>query len=167
MEKRKLSFGKKYRVGNFFVIKYNKLLRKSEAASLRMQIGVPSDMLASLQRSQLPFIKVEAASGIWAVEYCCNTSVFRMIDSLLDESDAESMKMLAHMFNMWFMDTTVSGDKEYVETKAAALKGFMERCKAKGKELKEKASDGEPCNNEEGRAKTVKLNAGIDNDRGE
>ena len=130
-EIKKMEFGKKYGVGNFVVFKINKALRKSEVAMLRNQMGIPEDMRKHLQRASLPYIKVEAISGVWAVEFCCNTSMFHMIDEMLGENTEEYVTTLHHIFNMWFMDTTVPGDKEYQEAKALALKGFMERCKAK------------------------------------
>lgn len=126
-----MDFGKKYRVGNFAVIKLNKALRKSEVEILRMQQGIPADMRKHLQRATLPYIKVEAISGVWAVEFCCNTSMYHLIDTFLGDGREERVTNLHHIFNMWFMDTTVIGDEEYQTAKAAALKGFMERCKAK------------------------------------
>lgn len=134
---KKMEFGKKYRVGNFVVFKINKALRKSEVAQLRSQMGIPADMRKNLQRASLPYIKVEAISGVWAVEFCCNTSMFHMIDDILGEENEEHVTTLHHIFNMWFMDTTVFGDAEYQEAKALALKGFMERCKAKNVSDKE------------------------------
>lgn len=130
-EKKVMPYGKKCRVGNFFAVKYNKALRKSEVEALRTQMGIPADMRKNLQRATLPFIKVESISGIWAVEYCCNTSMYHMIDEILGSENEANMTTLHHIFNMWFMDTTIPGDNEYQEAKAAALKGFMERQKAK------------------------------------
>lgn len=130
-EKKGLQYGKTYRVGNYRVLKVNRVLRKSDVAELRNQMGIPAEDRKLLHRAQLPYIKVEAISGIWAVEFCCNTSVFRMIDTMLKEDDPKSVTMLAHLFNMWFMDTTVPGDTEYQEAKAVALKAFMDRQKAK------------------------------------
>lgn len=123
-------FGKRYRVGNYTVIKYNRTLRKQEVSALRSQMGIPADVRKSLQRAQLPYIRVEAVSGLWAVEFCCNTAVYRLIDERLGEGGMQSEVIFAHLFNMWFMDTTVPGDEEYQEAKAEALKGFMERKKS-------------------------------------
>lgn len=129
-ENKGLLYGKKYIVGNYRVIKVNKVLRKQDVAELRNMMGIPVEDRKLLQRAQLPFIKVEAVSGIWAVEFCCNTNVFRLIDTMLVEGDEKSETMFAHLFNMWYMDTAVPGDEEYQEAKAVALKDFMERQKA-------------------------------------
>lgn len=128
--KKSLQFGKKYQVGNFFVFKYNRVLSKSEVSELRTQLGIPSDERKKLQRAQLPYIKVEAVSGIWSIYYCCNTSVFRLIDEMLGEGGEKNEAFLAHLFNMWFMDTIVPGDNEYLTDKAKAFKAFMERRQA-------------------------------------
>lgn len=135
-----MKFGRRYRVGNYSVIKFNKTLRKQEVAALRRQMGIPADEWKNLQRAQLPYIKVEAASGIWAIEFCCNTMVYRMIDEALGGVDIDASGVvddlsgavggLLQVFNIWFMDTTVMGDDEYLSAKAAALQGFMGRIKA-------------------------------------
>ena len=141
MEERKtLEFGRKYRVGNFFVFKYNKVLRKSEVQALRMQMGIPKDEWKNLQRAQLPFLKIEAVSGVWAVEFCCNTTMFQFLDQMLPraiEADEQGIEMesnrvadFAHMFNHMYMDTVILGDDTYREGKASALKAFMKRQKA-------------------------------------
>lgn len=128
--KRVLAFGRKYQVGNYLVLKFNKTLRKSEVSELRTQMGIPTELRKGLSRAQLPFIKVMAVSGIWSVEFACNTTVYRMIDTNLKEEDEDSITMFHHLFNMWFMDTSVPGDEEYQKAKADAFKAFMERHKA-------------------------------------
>lgn len=132
-EKKTLDFGKKYRVGNFTVLKINKVLRKEELAELRKSMDIKDEDRRHLKRAQLPFIKVEAVSGIWAIEICCTTATYHMIDQLLAEGGERAELMFAHLFNMWFMDTVVSGDNEYQEAKAVALRDFMNR-KAKAEE---------------------------------
>lgn len=127
---KRLVFGKRYSVGNFTVMKVNRVLSKSEVAVLRGQMGIPMDERKKLHRSQLPFIKVEAVSGMWSVYFCCNTAVYRTIESWLASGDAGKVTTLAHMFTMMFMDTTVMGDGEYREDKARALRAFMERQEA-------------------------------------
>ena len=128
--KKSLQFGKKYQVGNFVVFKDNRVLSKSEVNELRTQLGIPADERKKLQRAQLPYIKVEAVSGIWSVYYCCNTSVFRLIDEMLGEGGEKNEAFLAHLFNMWYVDTIVPGDNEYLLDKAKALKAFTERLRA-------------------------------------
>lgn len=124
-----MDFGKKYRVGNFTVLKYTKSLTKKELASLREDL--PRDVRKTLQRNGVPYIKIEAVSGIWAIEFCCNTDMFRMIDVLLAGGGTEvDVTGLTHMFLMWFTDTCIRGDREYVEAKAQAMKAFLDRQKA-------------------------------------
>ncbi|UKK52682.1 hypothetical protein [Prevotella sp. E2-28] len=130
-EIKKMEFGKKYQVGNFVVFKINKVLRKSEVRELRANMNIPTSEREKLKRAQLPYIKVEANSGIWAIEFCCNTQVYHMIDQLLGDGSETHINTLHHVFNMWFMDTTVAGDAEYQEAKAVALKSFMGRVQAK------------------------------------
>ena len=142
MEKKEitLEFGKKYRVGNFVVFKHNRVLRRSEVEQLRNQMGIPADLRKHLQRSQLPYIKVEAISGIWAVQFCCNTNMYMFIDHVLAqaikadeegvEMESNSLNDYSHFFTMFFTDTTVLGDSIYTADKANALKAYMERHKA-------------------------------------
>lgn len=145
MEKEKvMEFGRKYRVGNFRVLKYNRVLRKSEVSELRNQMGIPMDLRKSLQRSQLPYIKVMAVSGIWAVEFCCNTEMYRFIEHMIAGGDTEDVTTLMHMFNMMFTDTMVMGDAEFLSDKARAMKALMDRQKAPdvGKEEDDSILDG-------------------------
>jgi hypothetical protein len=135
-----LEFGKKYRVGNFIVFKHNRVLRRSEVEQLRNQMGIPEDLRKHLQRAQLPYIKVEALSGIWAVQFCCNTNMYMFIDHVLAQAikadeegivpEHNSLTDFAHFFTMFFTDTTVLGDSIYTADKANALKAYMERNKA-------------------------------------
>jgi len=135
-----LEFGKKYRVGNFVVFKHNRVLRRSEVEQLRNQMGIPADIRKSLQRSQLPYIKVESISGIWAVQFCCNTNMYMFIDRILAKAlkaeeegvvlEHNTVNDFAHFFAMFFTDTTVLGDSIYTADKANALKAYMERHKA-------------------------------------
>ncbi len=129
-EKKVMPYGKRHQVGSYSVIKINRVLRKEDVAALRTQMGIPEEDRKKLRRAQLPYIKVSASSGIWAIEFCCNTSVYHMIDALLGEGGERNEAALAHLFNRWFMDTTVPGDSEYQEAKAEALNAFMSRIKA-------------------------------------
>lgn len=125
-----MEYGRKYRVGNFYVLKVNRVLRKSEVVELRNQMGIPMDMRKNLQRSQLPYIKVAAISGAWSIEYCCNTAMYSLIEQWLAGDDEELKTSLYHMFNMMFTDTTVTGDAQYLSDKARAMKELMNRQKA-------------------------------------
>ena len=130
-ELKTMDFVKRYRVGNYTVLKVSKVLRKSEVEELRNQVGVPEEVRKHLQRSQLPYIKVGTVSGIWSVEFCCNTVVYNLIDHLLGEGVENCEGFLYHMFNMWFTDVNVIGDEEYQKAKADAWVAYMDRMKAK------------------------------------
>lgn len=158
MEKKELTlrFGEKYRVGNFVVIKYNKVLKKQEVAQLRNQLGIPEDIRKHLQRAQLPFVKVSAVSGIWGVEFCCNTNMYMFLDMVLAkalkaEQDGVTLEHntvadFAHLFAMMYTDTCVLGDSIYSADKGNALKAFMARQKAfegTNESPEEKAKDDE------------------------
>ena len=135
-----IPFGKKLRVGNFSVLKYTKSLNKAELKELRNDAGIPQDIQKHLQRGGLPFIKIEAISGIWAIEYCVGTSVYKYIDEQLCD---QTMLTFLHLFTTWFTDTATSGDEKYLEDKARAMAGFMERIKARkaGEETAEEKSE--------------------------
>ena len=146
-----LPFGQKIQVGNFTVLKFNKTLTKNQLKAIRADKGISAEVQKKLTRAGLPYIKVESISGIWAVEFCCNTAVFGMIDRLLPIAiiaDAEkrktetSMADFAHLFNIWFTDTSVVGDGQYMEDKGNALAALIQRQKAKKEETpEEKAAD--------------------------
>lgn len=123
-----MPFGVKMKFGNYTVLKYAKTLSKREVANLRE--GIPQNIRKHLQRGKIPYIKVEAISGVWAIEFCCNTQVYRLIDQTIAECDEKHNVTLVHIFNMWYMDTCIPGDEEYQEDKAKAMKAFMGRIKA-------------------------------------
>lgn len=136
-----IPFGTKLRVGNFTVLKYTKSLKKAELKALRNDAGIPEDTQKHLQRGGLPFIKVEAISGIWAIEFCIGTTVYKYIDEQLCD---QTMLTFLHLFTTWFTDTATPGDEKYLEDKARAMADFMERIKARkaGEETaEEKAED--------------------------
>lgn len=136
-----MMFGRRYQIGNYVVFKFNKVLKKFEIAELRNQIGIPKEDRKMLQRAQLPYIKVEAGSGIWAVEFCCNTAMYQYLDAFVVqavEADEEGIELednnitdLSHVFSMMFTDTCILGDAEYTQDKGNALQALMERRKAR------------------------------------
>lgn len=146
-----LPFGQKIEVGSYTVLKYTKSLTKKQLTAIRNDKQIPADIQKQLTRAGIPYIKVEASSQIWAVEFCCNTSVFRMIDHLLPialiaqatKSEVKtSIADFAHLFSMWFTDTSISGDEQYITDKGNALAALIERQKAKQEETPaEKAAD--------------------------
>lgn len=138
MEKNTMPFGKKLKCGNFLVLKYTKTLSKGDMKTLRSTAGIPADVQKHLQRGGLPYIKVEALSGIWAVEFCCNTQIFAVIDQLLpmaiaaaqdDEEADTTVADFAHLFALMMTDTMVIGDGEYQQAKAEAMRQLLERQK--------------------------------------
>ena len=140
-ENKSLPFGRKLRVGNYWVLKYTRSINRKDLRALRDEAGIPRDVQKHLQRGGLPYIKVEAVSGIWSVEFMVGTSVYRMIDEQLCE---DTMTNFVHIFTTWFTDTAVRGDEKYIEDKAAAMAAYMERIKAtKGdaETAEEKAED--------------------------
>ena len=140
-ETKTIPFGTKLRVGNFFVLKYTKSLKKAELKALRNDAGIPKDVQKHLQRGGLPFIKIEAISGIWAIEFCVGTTVFKYIDEQLCD---QTMLTFLHLFTTWFTDTATTGDEQYIEDKARAMADFMDRIRARKAEeetAEEKAED--------------------------
>ena len=123
-----MDFGRRYRIGNFTVIKYNSVLRKNELAELRTSVGIPREVQRNLQRGKMPVIKVEAGSGMCAFSFTPVMSVYELLDTMV--CDMEKYATLHHLFTMWFTDVTVPGDEQYQKDKAEALKAFYGRQKA-------------------------------------
>lgn len=148
-----LPFGKKIQIGNYTVLKYTKSLTKAQMKQLRDDKDIHPEVRKQLQRSGLPFIKVEALSQIWSVEFCCNTGVYLCLDRVLPQAilaeqegrkpEFDSVADFAHLFGMWMTDTCVQGDSIYQADKANALKALMERQAAsrKAETKEEKAKD--------------------------
>lgn len=147
-----LPFGKKIQVGNYTVLKYTKTLTKSQLKQLRDDKEIHPEVRKQLSRSGLPYIKVEAISQIWAIEFCCNTGVYLHIDRVLPKAilaaqegrklEYDSIADFAHMFSMWMTDTCVQGDSIYQADKGNALKALLERQAAvKAETVEDKAKD--------------------------
>lgn len=132
-----LPFGRKIQVGNYTVLKYTKTLTKQQLKSIREDKDIHPEVRRQLTRSGLPYIKVEAISMIWSVEFCCNTGVFMHIDRVLPlallaaqegrEPEYESIADFAHLFGMWMTDTCAQGDSIYYADKGKALQAYLER----------------------------------------
>ena len=132
-----LPFGKKIQVGNYTVLKYTKTLTKQQLKSIREDKDIHPEVRRQLTRAGLPYIKVEAISMIWSVEFCCNTGVFMHIDRILPlallaaqkgrEPEYESIADFAHLFGMWMTDTCAQGDSIYYADKGKALQAYLER----------------------------------------
>lgn len=149
-----LPFGKKVQVGNYTVLKYTKTLTKNQMKQIREDKDIHPEVRKQLSRNGLPFIKVEAISQIWAVEFCCNCQVYLYIDRVLPlailaaqekrEPEYETIADFAHLFGMWMTDTCVQGDSIYYADKGKALQALIERQKALNAEKEsseEKAED--------------------------
>ena len=148
-----LPFGKKIQVGNYTVLKYTKSLTKAQMKQLRDDKEIHPEVRKQLSRNGLPFIKVEAISQIWSIEFCCNTSVYLHIDRVLPlallaaqenrKPEYESIADFAHVFGMWMTDTCVMGDSIYFADKGKALQALIERQTAarKAETAEEKAKD--------------------------
>lgn len=149
-----LPFGKKIQVGNYTVLKYTKTLTKNQLKQIRESKDIAPEVQKQLSRAGLPYIKVEAISQIWAIEFCCNTGVYLFIDRVLPlallaeqekrKPEFESIADFAHLFGMWMTDTCVQGDSIYYADKGNALKALIERQKAsanKEETPEEKAAD--------------------------
>jgi len=132
-----LPFGRKIQVGNYTVLKYTKTLTKQQLKSIREDKDIHPEVRRQLTRAGLPYIKVEAISMIWSVEFCCNTGVFMHIDRILPlallaaqegrEPEYESIADFAHLFGMWMTDTCAQGDSIYYADKGKALQAYLER----------------------------------------
>jgi hypothetical protein len=131
-KERRLPFGRKVRCGNFTVLKYTRTLSRSEMKELRDDL--PRDMARGLTRSGVPYIRVEAISGIWSVQFACNTQVFNAIDTglalALDGVDGFGIDEFSTYFLMMMSDTLLLGDDEYVKAKGKAMMDFLDRQKA-------------------------------------
>lgn len=75
-----MDFGKKKRVGNFSILKYNK--------------------------DGVPFIKVSDIAGSWAIEFAMVHKMFAYIDSL-EDSDDEQWKVLNILIVSWLGATSI------------------------------------------------------------
>lgn len=135
MEKQnKMEYGKKYVIGNFVVLKYNKVLRKSEVAEYMNTVGLPAELRGFLERSTMPYIKVKSQNGLWGIEFCYGTGVYHTLDNHVAEGGKNNDAIFGHLFNMWYVDTTCPGDDEYQKAKADAIEAFIERSEARKKD---------------------------------
>ena len=78
-----MDFGKSHRIGNFEVVKLSRSLKKSELKMLRDEAKVPEELRKHLTRGSLPYVKVRAISGIWAIEWSAGTAMFNLFDGCL------------------------------------------------------------------------------------
>lgn len=134
-----MDFGKSYRIGNFEVVKLSRSLSKSEIKRLRDKANVPNELRKHLTRGSLPYIKVRAISGIWAIEWSAGTAMFNLFDGCFGPDGAnepdviEGLKGLVSRMNSLCL---IVGDKQMNIDLTKALSDFLERRKANDEEDK-------------------------------
>lgn len=138
-----MDFGKSYRIGNFEVVKLSRSLSKRELKTLRDERQVPEELRKHLTRGSLPYIKVRAISGIWAIEWSVGTAMFNLFDGCLGADGAnepdvqEGLKgLVSRMYSL----CSIVGDKQMNIDLTKALSDFLKRRKANDEENK---TDGE------------------------
>lgn len=133
-----MDFGKKYRLGNYFVTKLSRSLGKKELKQLRDGKGIPEAVQKLLSRGSLPYIKVEAISEVWAVEWCAGTEMYNLFDgsigahppALPQGRGPEMMEGLALVVARMHMVCSIVGDREMNVGINKALNGYLDRIKA-------------------------------------
>lgn len=122
-----MEFGKKYRVGNYYMVKVSKSLSGAEQSALRSYL--PEELKRGLHRRSLPYIRIGTISGSWAIEFSLFEGMFTALDGATEEElrDTETLNLLHNLFTGFHVDTTMMGDKEYNQAKSAALQSFLER----------------------------------------
>lgn len=134
-----MDFGKSYRIGNFEVVKLSRSLSKSELRRLRDEAKVPEELRKHLTRGSLPYVKVRAISGIWAIEWSAGTAMFNLFDGCLgsagrtertgnagsDETDVlEGLKgLVSRMCSL----CSIVGDRQMNADLTKALSDFLGR----------------------------------------
>lgn len=137
-----MKFGKKYQVGNFYMIKVTKTLPKKELAIVREWI--PEEIRKEMPRHGMPYVKVSTITGSWGIEFGPLERMFSALDGATEEelSDAETLRMLSNLFSGMYVDTSMLGDKKYNTAKSKALKSLTERlAKAKKEETEEEKAE--------------------------
>ncbi len=130
-----LEFGKKVRVGNFYILKHSKSLTKSEQKKLRSASNIPEDVQKCLDRMSLPYIKVSTITDSWSVEFVIGMSFYNALNAVRVVMDGEGNRQLygveakniEAMLVAMFADTSVVGDYEYQKAKQELLSAFLER----------------------------------------
>lgn len=130
-----MEFGKKVKVGNFYLLKYSKSLSSKELSKLRDAADVPAEMRKYLSRGSLPYIKVSTVTDSWSVEFVMGMNMFNVLDGVKVVHDGEGVYQLygtdernvhALLVGM-FADTTTLGDIEYNVAKQKLLSEYVDR----------------------------------------
>lgn len=114
--------GRKYRVGDFWALKYARVLRESEKDVLRNDLYCAKYLRDG---SSVPFIKVGSADGTWSIEHCCNTPMYRFLDECVCDGGEE----LGALIGIWQAVTTVVGDRDYYMALSDATLSALNRMK--------------------------------------
>lgn len=144
-ERPSLPFGKEVRIGNWKVLKFTKTLTKEQLKAVRREFETRGDArgtIKGLRRAGIPYIKVEAISGVFALTFAPNTQIFRWLDYCVplaveaeergEKLDGNGVADILHVFGMWMTDVCTSGDQQYYEDKARALTALIERQRPAG-----------------------------------
>lgn len=134
-----MDFGKKYRVGNFEMMKLSRSLTKKETKQLRIEADIPESIQKYLTRGSLPYIKVRTISGIWSLEWSVGMVMFSIMDGV-NFADLEQTDALKSLLTRFYSITSVLGDAQMERDIQNAITGFLERVQAtKDNEKEEKA----------------------------
>lgn len=134
-----LPFGKKIRVGNFYILKHSHTLTGKELRALRNAQKIPEEVQKSLTRGSLPYLKVSTIADSWSVEFAVGMTVFHAIDEiecLHDDKgnyflDSTTTNSLYNIFNSWYCSTATVGDEEYQADMIKAMKRYLDRASKK------------------------------------
>lgn len=130
-----MEFGKKVKVGNFYLLKYSKSLSSKELSKLRDAADVPAEVRKYLSRGSLPYIKVSTVTDSWSVEFVMGMNMFNVLDGVKVVHDGEGVYQLygteecdVHsLLVTMFADTTTLGDIEYNVAKQKLLSEYIDR----------------------------------------
>lgn len=162
-EREEMPFGRKYRVGNFEVLKVTRSLGRKELNKLREEAGVPFDVRKHLSRGGLPYIIVSDISGSWSIWFVIGSIMYSFIESeIVQESDGGDLSALRNLFTMMFADTTVLGDGDYLKAKMRALKAFMNRIKVRKRGGKVVETEEEKAADDAAMEDVVKMDEALD-----
>lgn len=169
----KLEFGKKVRVGNFYILKHSKSLTKAEQKLLRSASGIPADIQKHLDRMSLPYIKIATVTESWSIEFVMGMAYFNALDDVNVVMDGDGNRQLygveakniEAMIVAMFADTSVVGDFEYQTGKQKLLSEYLERASKQAvddtdEKESQKALD-EVAEQEETRSKIIKISEGV------
>ena len=122
-----MDFGKSYRIGNFEVVKLSRSLKKSELKMLRDEAKVPEELRKHLTRGSLPYVKVRAISGIWAIEWSAGTAMFNLFDGCLGSDETDVLEGLKGWVSRMYSLCSIVGDRQMNADLTKALSDFLGR----------------------------------------